>query len=228
MKRNLKIGIFLIAQVFTTLLFLTPHVFAEEKSVDEKPCVFVFLLSEKKDKECLIEVLKDKNKSVTFFSSVSELETPIIPKVYKKDTKKIEKTSFQPLKLNIDNSSTLSADLLFNLVNDFRIKNNLPAFEKSPPLCELAASRATELPQEILVTGRLHSGFYSRNLPYFATENVIYAKSEQQALNWWLNSTIHRNTIIGNYKYSCSACQNQMCSQIFSSLMTPKQIAAAK
>lgn len=119
-------------------------------------------------------------------------------------------------------SLALNSDVIFDLVNQYRSKLQIALFEKDQGLCSLALERSKELYNEIFVTGAMHSGLYNRNLPYWITENMIHLGSEQGALNWWLNSTVHRNSIQGNYKYSCVACEGKSCSQLFTNY-NPKQ-----
>jgi len=126
--------------------------------------------------------------------------------------------SFQPQQ----NSASLSPEVIFDLVNQYRSKLQIALFEKDQGLCSLAVERSKELYNEIFVTGAMHSGLYNRNLPYWITENMIHLNTEQGALNWWLNSTVHRNSIQGNYKYSCVACEGKSCAQLFTNY-TPKQ-----
>lgn len=114
-----------------------------------------------------------------------------------------------------DGTQPLNADIVFNLINQTRTQAGLPAFQKDDRICAVAASRAPELYSEIMVTHTMHAGFYARNLPYWATENIIYMRNEQQAVNWWLNSPIHRAAIYGNSTYSCVACSGNSCSEIF-------------
>jgi uncharacterized protein YkwD len=109
----------------------------------------------------------------------------------------------------------LNAEIIFNKVNQLRIEASLPEFEKEPRACELAESRAPQLYNEIVVTGRMHVGLFNRGLPYWVTENIIYIRNEQQAINWWLHSPIHHRQMYGNYKYSCVACLGNSCVQIF-------------
>lgn len=113
----------------------------------------------------------------------------------------------------------LNADVLFSMVNDVRVQNGLAPFEKDQTICDIVASRAPELYNEIFVNYNMHAGFYNRNLPYWATENMIYQNTEQQALNWWLNSSVHRSAIFGDYKFSCCACQGKACAQIFTNYL---------
>lgn len=116
------------------------------------------------------------------------------------------------------NGSVLNADVLFNLVNATRAQYGLPPFQKSDQICAVANSRAPEVDSEIWVTHTMHAGFYGRNLPFWATENLISMGSEQAALNWWLNSPVHRSAVLGGWKYACVACAGKSCSMIFSNL----------
>jgi len=118
----------------------------------------------------------------------------------------------------ISNGSSLNAEVLFNLVNATRSQYGLPAFQKSEQICSVANSRAPEVDGEIWVTHNMHAGFYGRNLPFWATENLISMGSEQAALNWWLNSPVHRGAVLGGWKYACVACAGRSCSMIFSNL----------
>lgn len=112
-------------------------------------------------------------------------------------------------------TATLSADLLFDMVNVYRNEVNLDSLQKDPLVCSVAQSRKEEMVQEIFVTGNLHAGFYAKNLQYWATENLIWQYTEAKALSWWLNSPIHRSAIEGNYKYACGVCNGKICSMVF-------------
>lgn len=114
----------------------------------------------------------------------------------------------------------LKAGVLFDLINQHRSKLGLPSFEKEDKICALAQSRAPQLEAEF-ASGRLHSGFYNKHLPYRASENVIQMKTEEQALNWWLHSPVHRAAIEGDYQYSCISCSGSSCSEVFTSF-SPK------
>lgn len=118
-------------------------------------------------------------------------------------------------------TSRLSIDTLYSMMNEHRAKIGLPAYEKVDKLCELARSRGPELDNEIYGDGTIHGGLISRNIPYWLTENMISQDTEQQAFNWWLNSSIHRKAIEGDYKYACGICQGKSCAMLFTSY-TPK------
>ncbi len=113
--------------------------------------------------------------------------------------------------------STLNADLIFNMINEHRAKLGLTAFEKEAKLCSIAESRRPQLHNEIFGSGFVHQGFRQLNLPYWITENMAGYGSEIANFNWWLNSPLHRSAIEGNYKYSCGACDDTSCAQLFTS-----------
>lgn len=116
-------------------------------------------------------------------------------------------------------TGSLNPDVLFDMVNTVRVQNGLSAFQKDDNVCSIAQSRAPEIYAEIMVNHNMHAGFYARNLPYWATENLIFQKTEAAALNWWMNEPIHRAAILSNNKYSCIACQGDACSEIFTNYL---------
>jgi len=114
-------------------------------------------------------------------------------------------------------SAYLDPEVIFTMINDYRVSVGKPAFIKDEPVCSIAESRRPELYNEIHVTGALHAGFRAKVLPYWATENMIYQNTEAQAVNWWMNSPIHRSSIEGTYTNACVACEGNICVQIFTS-----------
>lgn len=117
--------------------------------------------------------------------------------------------------------SVLNADVLFTMVNAYRNSIGLTPFQKDARICAIAASRGPELDNEIYVSHTMHAGFYARNLPYWATENMISMQTEQQALDWWLHSPVHKAAIEGDYKYACTGCYGRSCDMIFTNF-SPK------
>lgn len=112
----------------------------------------------------------------------------------------------------------LNADVLFSMANQKRAEAGLPAFEKHPDVCAVAESRKPEIENEVYGNSSIHAGFRARSLPWRATENMISQDTEEQAMSWWMGSSIHRAAILGSAKYACVACQNKTCAMIFSSL----------
>jgi uncharacterized protein YkwD len=135
----------------------------------------------------------------------------------KKRTKK-EQSSQQIIKLTIKEPSveaTLSADILFSLVNTHREQIGLPYFQKDPQVCSVAEARRKQIRTEIFLTHALHEGFYAMDLSFWATENMIWQHTEAEALSWWLHSPVHRSAIEGDYKYACGVCNGQVCNMVF-------------
>ena len=113
--------------------------------------------------------------------------------------------------------ASLSSDLLFEMINTYRASIGLPAYQKDDQLCSLAKERGPELYDEIFTNGNIHGGLYNRNLPYWITENMKYGPDENDVFNWWMNSSIHRAAIEGNFTYSCGECYGNSCAQLFTS-----------
>lgn len=112
--------------------------------------------------------------------------------------------------------ASLNGDAILTIINSYRATIGRPAFEKEGKLCELARTRALEIPLEIM-NGTLHSGLYNRNLPYWVWENAKYGSSEAGTVNWWLNSAIHRKMLQSAYKYSCIGTNGTYATALFSS-----------
>lgn len=123
-----------------------------------------------------------------------------------------------PVPVIIDTSSR--SEEIFSKINAHRATLNLPPFQKEDKLCSLAASRGPELQNEVN-TGTIHKGLYDRNLPYWITENMAYYPSVDADMNFWLNSSIHRSAIQGDFQYSCGHCEGNACIVLFTNY-TPK------
>jgi uncharacterized protein YkwD len=112
--------------------------------------------------------------------------------------------------------SSGESEALFSKVNEYRTSNGLPAFERTERLCSIARERAPEIAGEV-ATGSIHSGFYARGYGYPDVENAVGMGSVDANFNWWVNSGLHRGSILGSdLKYSCLECSNGNCVQIFS------------
>jgi uncharacterized protein YkwD len=120
-------------------------------------------------------------------------------------------TAVQQLQLS---NGGLNADKLFSMSNSYRQSKGLSQLQKDDRACQVAASRAPEIAAEI-AGGHMHSGIRARNLPYWNSEIIITMRTEEEAFNWWINDTIHREAIEGNYTYSCTACSGNACVQEF-------------
>lgn len=162
--------------------------------------------------------VKKETPDQKLFLSEKLAPTPEIKKIVKKE-KLEEKTVFIAQNPVPEHAGELSADVLFDMINQHRSQISLPVYQKEPQVCAIAAGRREEIVQEIFVTGQLHAGFWGDNNPFWATENMIWQHSEKLAMNWWLNSPIHRAAIEGDYLYACGTCNGEVCNMIFSSLI---------
>jgi uncharacterized protein YkwD len=115
----------------------------------------------------------------------------------------------------------LNADKVFDLVNNYRASKGLAALQKDERACEVARSRAPEIAAEIS-GGYMHKGIKERNLSYWNSENIITMRTEEAAVNWWINDYIHRVQMEGDYQFSCVACHGNACVQEFTNFQ-PKR-----
>ncbi|MBP9819322.1 CAP domain-containing protein [Candidatus Woesebacteria bacterium] len=113
----------------------------------------------------------------------------------------------------------LNPTRLFEMINAYRTTRSLPALQASEKVCKVAQDRAPELYREIFVTNNMHAGFYARQRPYKAVENMIHFSTEEGAVSWWLRSRVHHAAIISeNYTHTCIACKGNSCAQIFAKI----------
>ncbi len=141
------------------------------------------------------------------------------PSVVSKKQEAEKKEAVTPLTIVAKLSD--GAEKLFAMVNDHRSKIGLPAFEKDSKVCEMVASRAPQVYDEVFKEGPMHKGFKALNLSYWATENIAAYDTIEKNFDFWLRDDIHRKAIESAAKYSCVACSGTYCSQIFTSF-TPK------
>lgn len=106
----------------------------------------------------------------------------------------------------------LSSEKLTALVNKWRESQNLQSYIEDDRLCVIAKDRSDDPKLDN------HEGFLKKysNFPYMIQENLGYDNSEQKLLESWLASPSHAETLKKPYKYSCTRCDGNYCSQIFS------------
>ncbi len=114
---------------------------------------------------------------------------------------------------------SLNADVLFDLVNQHRTSIGKPPVQRDDRLMQVAQSRAPEIFDEIFVNRNMHAGFNARNLPYWASEIIIYYHNEEGALNWWLHSPIHRPILEGEWTSAGIGCEGKACAMIYSNFV---------
>lgn len=113
---------------------------------------------------------------------------------------------------------SLNAQAILGMINSHRTQIGIVALQIDDRVQQVANSRAPEVFDEVFVNGNMHAGFYNRNLPYWATENIVYNNTEEGAYTWWMNSGIHRAAIEnGAHTHTGIACDGKSCSMIFTS-----------
>lgn len=104
--------------------------------------------------------------------------------------------------------------ILWSLIQNWRLENNLQPYTKDQNTCNLAYIRTTETQ-----TDNSHNGFWNHTKDFLnngLAENLYYGSDkEQDILNGWLNSPKHRENLDYPYTHSCIHCLNNKCVQIF-------------
>ncbi len=177
-------------------------------------------LKEEKEKKTKIVLGEATSSAVTVSQKVIASEARVIEKREIVAEERVEVNtqpvpSIPEIALNSD-----GAEKLFAMTNEHRAKLGLPVLEKDERLCSAANQRATQIYDEIFVSGPMHKGFFALNLPYWASENIASYQSIEENFNFLVNDPPHRKAIESDNKYSCVACSGNSCSQIFSSFVT--------
>ena len=124
-----------------------------------------------------------------------------------------------PTPTNLQLSGGLDPEVLFNMANSYRASLGLPGFEKDALVCEIAAGRGPELNGE-MANGNMHAGLFGDNHPFWITENMISMRTNEEAFNWWLRSSVHRGQLQGDFKYACAACAGNTCVLVFTNYIS--------
>ena len=99
----------------------------------------------------------------------------------------------------------INENSLFDTIQEWRLREGLPRYQKSDFLCEIAEKRLGDIKQNYS-----HDGFRA-TLEQFCkndctvSENLVHGPlyGEETALNAWLNSASHSAALRENYKFSC-------------------------
>lgn len=115
------------------------------------------------------------------------------------------------------NPAELSADKLFQIVNEWRVKEGYQQYEKSEFTCEISNQRLPEIKINFNHAGFSAERFCPKDLDCKIGENLVEGyNSEEEAFNSWLNSPTHRNNLESDYTHSCIKCDSGYCVHIFS------------
>lgn len=113
-------------------------------------------------------------------------------------------------------SVNLDSEILWSLIQTWRIENGLHAYIKNQELCKIAIDRS----DDEFDYNNPHKGFIEKyhKGSYSISENLTGATSEKDALNRWLNSPLHRQALEKDFRFSCTATYKDLAVQIFSNL----------
>lgn len=123
-----------------------------------------------------------------------------------------------------NNASTISTstkrpidgDILFALIQEWRIQNGVAPYIKNQELCNFANDRLKEVKEQWN-----HDGFHEQaNKKYtqfeLTGENLIRLQnSEKEALESWLKSPEHLKNLKTDFKYTCLVTDGNYVVQIF-------------
>ena len=108
----------------------------------------------------------------------------------------------------------LNEQILWSLIQNFRLENNRRPYIKNQVLCEIATKRSGEI-DEVFEHTIFHERY--KNYPSVLGENIAKTNMNELAVyNGWLNSLPHRAALEKQYTYSCIATKDQFAVQIFS------------
>lgn len=114
--------------------------------------------------------------------------------------------------------SDLNQDKLFELAQDYRLKNGLKSYVKSNSLCEIALLRVHEIEDEFS-----HRAFQSR-LPKMFSETGFKAlgenlamdlNTEDEVMQKWIASPSHKENLDKPFTHSCTKTYLHYAVQIF-------------
>lgn len=115
----------------------------------------------------------------------------------------------------LSSSIHLNENALFENTNTWRVSQNLSQYIKDDDLCSIAKDRVTN--DKWMDS---HAGLVQKykKFPSALAENLGVSASNEKLLRGWLSSSQEEENLKKPYKYSCVACKNYYCTQIFSNL----------
>ncbi len=117
-----------------------------------------------------------------------------------------------------DTYHELSAERIWEVVNDWRGREGLLRYQEDPYLCEIAEERVGEIKEDFS-----HSQFEGSAEEYYSSsdfnafgENLARDISyEEGVLRGWLDSPGHRHILEADYTHSCIRASGPFVVQIF-------------
>lgn len=114
-------------------------------------------------------------------------------------------------------------DRIWDVVQNWRTSQGLSAHAKDSRMCRLAELRLPEIKVNWSHDQFMNNAHYAEICPgnncfSAMSENLSNGYySEQENLNGWLNSPLHKEALQKNYTYSCIKCSDGYCVQEFAS-----------
>lgn len=108
----------------------------------------------------------------------------------------------------------IKQDVLWSLIQDWRIASERPPYTVDSKLCDYADSRVKEIQNDFD-----HQKFVdmekSDNFTTLSENASKNTNTEKQTLDAWLASHTHRSALEDQYTHSCLRCESNYCVQIF-------------
>lgn len=105
--------------------------------------------------------------------------------------------------INNETPKPLDEDILWDLIQEWRVENGHKAYVRDSRLCEIAEKRVKEIQSDYS-----HDSFekadYSKLPDGKIAENIsLWTAGEENTLNGWLDSPSHREALEKPYRSSC-------------------------
>ena len=126
--------------------------------------------------------------------------------------------------LPVNKPPAISADAVFESVNQWRVENKLTPFYKDEQLCSIAQRGLNQVKAEWTQAsiGKITCPFC---LGGFSINTAI-SYSEPDIINSWLGSAETARNLSGSYNYSCAATDGVYVVQVFANYTSPKTAQA--
>jgi uncharacterized protein YkwD len=91
--------------------------------------------------------------------------------------------------------SALNSFQIYNLINDYRAKNNLPKLSWNPKICDYAKTRLNQIHSDWSHNGYWNTPPFYVKVAYTGENLANSTLSESQTLKDWINSPEHKANI---------------------------------
>lgn len=110
-------------------------------------------------------------------------------------------------------------NVLWDLVQEWRVDNGYAEYKKSQTLCEYAERRAQEVEfgfsHKEFLEKESQKMFSETNFSLISENLASHYWGEQSYLDAWVHSSTHLNNLVADHVYSCIKCRKDYCVQLF-------------